>query len=168
MKLKFLKMGTNKQLKKNKAVRANIPFSKSHVIGILYSVEDKQKHEDVKEFIKKLEQEGKQVAVMTYLPNKKENYEFLFDFITLKDISFWGQVNSTSALKFSDTPFDFLYCFDMKLHPVIENLLARSKAHCRIGRFSEGDRPYFELMVDSVNNVKGLIDTAYKYSRQLK
>jgi hypothetical protein len=168
MKQKFLSLATGRQLKKNTAVRVNIPYQKARLMGVLFTVEDRQKHEEVKEFVKKLELDGKQVAVMSYLPNKKENYEFLFDFFTLKDISFFGQLQSAGALKFADMPFDFLYCCDLTIHPVIKNVLARSKAHCRVGRFTGENQPYFELMLDSVNQVKSLTDTMFKYTRQLK
>ena len=47
-------------------------------------------------------------------------------------------------------------------------LLATSKARCRIGRFSESENPFFEMMIEQNGTTKGLIDTMYKYTKQLR
>ena len=168
MKMSFLKMRTNSQLKKNKTVRGNIPYKQATTVGILFSVEDKRKHDDIKELIHKLEHDGKKVQVMSFLPNKKENYEFMFDFFTTKDISFFGQITSDHAMKFSETPFDYLFCIDAEPNPMILNLVARSKAKCRVGKYREEATPFFEFMIDNVGPIKGLMDGMYTYTTQLK
>jgi hypothetical protein len=167
MKLNFLKTRTANQLKKNKSVRKSTDYKKAETIGILFSVEDKKKHDEVKEFIQKLQQDGKKVQVLEFLPEKKENPEFMFDFFTIKDISFWGQIESAKTLKFSDTAFDYLFCLDIKLNPMISYVLARSKSKCRVGKYSENTENLFELMIDSNGNTKSLIDGMYKYTTQL-
>ena len=168
IKLNFLNLRTNMVLKYNKAHRENVSYKKAHEIGIIFTVEDKAKHETVKDLIKKLEQDGKHVEVIEFLPEKKDNYEFKFDFFTEKDLSFWGNITSHSALKFSDTPFDFLFYLDTTPNPLILHLLARSKAKCRVGRSWDNGRSYFEFMVESVANTKVMVETMYKYTSQLK
>lgn len=167
MKLNFLKTRTANQLQKNKSVRKSTDYKKAETIGILFSVEDKKKHDEVKEFIQKLQQDGKKVQVLEFLPEKKENPEFMFDFFTIKDISFWGQIESAKTLKFSDTAFDYLFCLDIKLNPMISYVLARSKSKCRVGKYSENAENLFEFMIDSNGNTKSLIDGMYKYTTQL-
>jgi hypothetical protein len=169
MKLSFLKIRTNSQLKKNKAVRSSLPYTQAKTVGVLFSVEDKKKHDEIKALIHKLEHDGKKVDVISFLPNKKENYEFMFDFFTMKEVTFFGQITSNHAIKFSETPFDYLFCLDAEPNPMILNLLARSKAKCRVGKFQEEATPFFELMIDNVDKqTKGLIDGIYKYTAQLK
>lgn len=167
MKLSFLKTRIANQLKKNKAVRGSTAYQKAETIGILFSVEDKKKHDEVKDFIHKLQQDGKKVQVLEFLPEKKENYEFMFDFFTLKDISFWGKIESAKTLKFSETAFDYLFCLDTRLNPMISYVLARSKSKCRVGKFSENDQALFEFMIDSNGSTKSLIDGMYTYTTQL-
>jgi hypothetical protein len=168
MRLNFLKIKTNGFLKKNKALRANLPYKKAQTIGIIFTVEDKQKHFEVKEFIKRLEQDGKQIQVLEYLPAKTDNYEFKFDFFSDKDISFWGNITNSTAIQFSESPFDFLYYIDLTPNPLILHLLARSQAKCRVGRnFNEG-QSYLELAIEAVANNQALIDGMYKYTMQLK
>lgn len=168
MKLTFLKWRTQSALRKNKSLRASTPYRKANLIGIIFSVEDRQKHDDVKEFIRQLEMEGKQVKVLEFLPKKKDNYEFLFDFFTIQDLSFLGQIKNTQAEKFCDTPFDYLFYIDQQPNPLILNMLARSRAHCRVGKHQEGNEPYFELMIAGNGTPKGLIDSMHKYTKQLR
>lgn len=168
MKLNFLNIRTNNQLKKNKSLRSSIPYKQALTVGVLFTVEDKKKHDDIKEFIHKLEHDGKKVQVLEYLPVKKDNYEFLFDFFTINDISFWGKIESEKTLKFSDTPFDYLFCMDTERNPMVLYLLARSKAKCRVGRFQDQEKSFFELMIDSTGGTKNLIDSIYKYTAKVK
>src|SRR6266850_1234344 len=167
LRMSFLKMRTSSALRRDSVRRASIPYKRVQSVGIIFSVEDKQKHDHVKEFIHHLEQDGKKVQVLEFLPKKKDNYEFLFDFFSDKDLSFWGQITSPMALKFSATPFDYLYYIDQEPNPMMLHLLALSKAHFRIGRFVEPDSAFFELMIEHKGTVKGLIDSMYKYTRQL-
>ena len=168
MKLSFLRYNTKSQLKKNKTLRSSTAFKKAMSAGILFTIEDRAKHDAVKDFVKKLELEGKSVTVLAFLPEKKENFEFLYNYFTLKDISFWGNLLSTDALQFSNTPFDFLYCLDEMPNAMVLNVLARSKARCRIGNYQEGDETYYELMIENKNGIKGLLESEMRYSRELR
>jgi len=161
-------MRTETALKKNKILRASKPYKKADSIGIIFSVEDKQKHLDVKEFIHQLEKDGKKVTVLEYLPLKKENYEFKFDFFTIEDLSFWGKLETPVTDKFIETPFDYLFYLDKESNPLVLNLLARSKAQCRVGRYNEDESQFYELMIEQNGTNKGLMETMYNYTSQLR
>jgi hypothetical protein len=168
MRLKLLKARTNWELKKNKASRSTVPYQQALNVGVVFTVEDKQKHESVKEFIKKLERDGKKVQVIEFLPEDRENYDFKFDFFSERDLSFWGKITAENALRFSEAPFDFLFYVDINPNPFILYLLARGKARCRVGRSWENARSYFEFMIESINSNQSLIEGIYKYTTQLK
>jgi hypothetical protein len=168
MKFSFLKYKTSLLLKKQKPERTSVPWKKANTAGIIFTVEDKQKHFAIKDFIKKLEQEGKHVQVLEYLPEKKENFEFKFDFFSDKDITFWGNINSPNALQFADAPFDFLFYLDLQPNEMIMNILARSHAKCRVGKYWEEGSSYLDFMVDSVNNTQALLEALHKYILHLK
>ncbi len=168
MKLTFLRWRTQSALRKNRSLRASTPYSRSNLVGIIFSVEDRQKHDDVKDFIRQLEQDGKQVRVLEFLPRKKDNYEFRFDFFTVQDLSFWGKINNDQADKFISTPFDYLFYIDEEPNPLVLNLLAQSRAHCRVGRHHDGVEPYFEFMIGGQGTIKGLMDSMYKYTKQMR
>lgn len=164
----FLRINTKRHLRRNKSARENVPYTQAKTVGIIFTVEDMRKHNLIKELIKKLEHDGKKASVVCHLPKDKQNYEFLFDFFTGKDVSFWGNNTSEAALKFSSTAFDYLLYLDTEPNPLILNLLAQSKAKCRIGKFWEEGRPYFELMIENMKGVNDLIDGIYKYTSLLR
>jgi hypothetical protein len=165
---KLLEMSTKSNLRRNKTSRSSLPYKQALTVGIIFTVEDKQKHSMIKELIKKLEQDGKKATVMCYLPHDKVNYEFLFDFFSNKDFSFWGRITSAKAIEFSEHAFDYLLYLDTEPNPLILNLLARSKAKCRVGKFWEEGQPFFEFMVKTTGDTKGLIDGIYRYTSTLR
>ncbi len=169
LKMTFLKLRTDAALKKKpKTIHASMPYREAVNIGIIFTVEDKEKHGSVKDFIHKLERDGKKVQVLEFLPEKKNNHEFKFDFFTIHDLSFWGNVTAANALKFTETPFDFLFYPDKESNPIILHLLARCKAHCRVGKFNEAESVFFELMIEHDGSNEGLMETMYNYTCQLR
>jgi hypothetical protein len=164
----LLKMRTDLLLRKKDVARASVPYEASRQMGVIFTVEDKAKHETVKEFIRKLEHDGKQVKVMEYLPPDKQNYEFKFDFFTENDISVWGNITSPGALKFVDIPFDYLFYLDAEPNLLLLHLLVRSKARCRVGRQWANGPTYFEFMVQSAPSIRELAETMHRYIVQLK
>ncbi len=161
-------MRTQAALKKNKTARASNPYKQISRIGIIFTVEDKSKHNAVKELIQQLERDGKKVQILEFLPEKKINHEFKFDFFTAKDISFWGELTASNALQFAETPFDYLFYIDKESNPLVLHLLARSKAHCRVGKFHEAESPYFEMMIEQNGTIEGLIESMYNYTSQMR
>jgi hypothetical protein len=165
---RFLEYRTRVLLKRNRTERATIPYKQASQIGIIWSVEDKVKHDTIKTLIKKFEQDGTQIQAIEFLPRNKDNYEFRFDFFSEENLSFWGEINSSGAMKFSNASFDYLFYLDASPNPLILNLLARSKAKCRVGRSWAAGYPYFELMIDSVSDINVMCETMYKYATQLR
>ena len=167
MKLKFLEYKTKSYLKSNTSLRTSLPYQQSKNIGIIFTVEDKRKHDEIKEFVRRLELEGKVVTVLSFLPKNKDNYEFLFDFFTDKELNFWGSITSGTATRFADTAFDFLFYVDVIPNPFILNIIARSKARCRVGRYFDQGEPYFEFMIQIHEDTKSLIDGIHRYTSKL-
>jgi hypothetical protein len=168
MKLNLLKYRTKLYLKKNRSRRSSLPYGSAKTAGIIFTVEDKQKHFAVKDFIKRLEGDGKHTQVLEFLPDHAENFEFKFDFFMAKDISFLGALQSENAIQFSEAPFDFLFYLDLTPNPMILHLLARSNAKCRVGGFWEDGDKYLDLMVNAVPNTPALLDALYKYVREIR
>jgi len=164
----LLKMRTERLLRHADSGHSSVSYHEARRIGVLFTVEDKAKHEAVKEFIRKFEHDGKQVSVMEYLPPDKQNFEFKFDFFTENDISIWGKITSAGALKFAETPFDYLFYLDTEPNPLMEHLLVTSKAKCRVGRQWDNGTSYFEFMVQAAPQVKELTETMHRYIIQLK
>lgn len=164
----FLRWRTNNARKKNKSIRASLPYPQAIRIGVLFTVEDKAKHDEVKRLVRLLETEGKKVQVLEYLPRKKENYDFLFDFFTIDELSFWGSLQSDKALHFADTTFDYLFNLDTEPNDLVDYLMARSKAYCRVGAYRENHTVDFELMIGKNGTRLSLADNMHHYVAQLR
>lgn len=165
---RFLQWSTHKALKRNSYPRASIPFSQAVRLGVLFTVEDKEKHDRVKNFVRQLEHQGKQVTVLEYLPEKRENYEFLYDFFSIQDLGFWGSLHSDKANEFMRQPFDYLFCLDTQPHHLIRHILAKSRAHCRVGNYSQEGTEYFEFMIASQNQLARLVDGMLQYTAGIR
>jgi len=168
MKFKFLRRKTQSYLRTNKTLRHSEAYQKAVSIGVIFTVEDRPKHDQIKNLIRKLEHDGKKVKALAYLPPNQENYEFLFDFFTYREISFWGKITANSALEFADTAFDFLLYLDATPNELILNLVAKSNAKCRIGKFWKEGEAFFEMMIESEGNSKVFIDQLYQYTTALR
>ncbi len=166
---KFLSLSTKLFLKKNKVSRTTTGYRMAKNIGIVFTVEGLDKHKAIKAFVKELENEGKNVEVMSYLGKGKDNYEFLFNFISYSDINIWGKIKNEDALKFSEKKFDYLFNIDHIRNRIIENILARSKAKCRIGVYVENNDAFYELMVNSKDNdnPRELIQIMHHYAKKI-
>ena len=111
--------------------RTNIPYYESQKVGLIFSVEDMEKHEAIKHLVHMLEQDKKQVTVLSYLPKGKENYEFKFDFFSETSFTLSGNVKSENILNFINTKFDYIFhidprCENMAGHKQLRLLLQRN------------------------------------------
>jgi len=162
---KFLNIRTRSWIRKNDTQRGTVSYINSKSIGIIFSMDDKKKHDAIKKFVKTLEEDGKEVEVLGYLGKKKENHEFLFDFFTSKDINFWGNYTSDEVTNFARKQFDYLFHIDLKPEVLIHGILALSKAKCRVGKYSEGNDKLYEMMVDvKSNDYDSIIHEMYRYT----
>lgn len=168
MKHTFLQWRTHSALKKSKAIRGSVPFTAAAKIGILFTVEGREKHEAVKRLVMQLTNEGKQVQVLEFLPKKQENPEFMYDYFTVQNLNFWGKIVSAEADHFAATPFDYLFNLDTAPNLLIDNVLACSKAKCRVGKFREEATPFFELMIETNGTLDGLIENMVAYAKKFK
>jgi hypothetical protein len=166
---KLLSFKTNKYLKKNNIGRETIRFDQAKKIGILFSVEDRSKHDVVVNFVNRLKEEGKDVSVLCFRGKNKENYDFKFDFFSSENLSFWGKMKSQEVDKFTSEEFDFLYCLDIKTNVLTDYILAKSRSRCRVGIYNEHHTPFLELMikVDEFRNMEKITDQLLHYTKEL-
>lgn len=164
---KLLAYKTRSIAKKSTVARGSMSYQSAETIGILFSIDDKTKHETIKQLVHQLENDNKKVEVLAFLPKKKDNHEFLFEYFTAKDVSFWGNIDADNVNKFASKPFDYLFYLDIDSNPFIRNILASSKAKCRVGKFHPENEPYCEMMIETSNNIKSLANEMYKYTKIL-
>ncbi len=132
----------------SRVVRTNVGFQHAQCVGILYSADNPQKHKVVSHLARKLKQMGKKVTGLCYTTAPIQEVANTFSTITHRDIQLWGAITHHKAQTFIDTSFDYLFQVDMVGHAVIDYLLARSKAKCRVGYYDTARTSLFEIMVD--------------------
>ncbi len=147
--------------------RGPVNYQQASWIGILYSVENRSKHDAVTDFVERLREEGKKVEIMTFLGKDKDNYDFKYDFFSAAHISLFGKIKSQGVEDFVNRKFDLLFYLDYEQNPYLEPLLVLSQARCRIGRLGkETKNELFELMIKTEKgSITNLIEQLHHYSR---
>ncbi|MCG8319216.1 MAG: hypothetical protein MI921_06915 [Cytophagales bacterium] len=162
---KLLTRNTKRVIKKGKVKRHSVSYEQAESIGILFTVIDRPKHTLIKKFIKLLEKDKKQVDVLCWLGEGKENYDFIFDYFTTRDFSLFGGIVSRSISQFVEKKFDYLIVLDIESNIFTDNILAKSNAKCRVGKYYDDKNPFYELMIkiNKDNSIEELIDQVYHY-----
>lgn len=170
----FLDFKNKKYKGENAPLRTNINYNQAKSVGILFTTENLESIEALSNFIKHLQQDGKQVKALTYqnTKNKESNLKsvnFNHHVVTEKDISLLGEVKSFLVDDFVKAEFDYLFCVTLKPLEVFEDILLKSRAKCRVGKFIE-DANNLELMI-KLNDNEGtdvLIQQMYYYVKTIK
>lgn len=160
---------TKKLALKKSRRNCSISYSDAEKVGIIFTVDDLEKHELVKSFIRKLKKDEKEIEVLCYLPKGKENYEFIFNYFTEKDVTFFGKFNNKDVIRFAARSFDFLFCLDCNPNNMVESVLALSKSNCRIGSYHPDKDRFYELMIQPKDrSTESLINDIYRYTKLLR
>ncbi|TDG94778.1 DUF6913 domain-containing protein [Cardinium endosymbiont of Culicoides punctatus] len=137
-------------LSKNLVVeRRNVGLKEAVTIGVLYSYEEPTKHESVQRFIRNLKSLDKKISILCYTTPKDhvhQNSNLLYSF-GHEAISTFGKVESDQVKKFIDTPFDYLFHIDLNTNPILDYIIAKNAAKCRVGHFDASRKNLFEVMV---------------------
>lgn len=144
----LLPLRTRLALKLNNAIRVSESYLGCKKIGVLYTYESKKDLKLANALMDKLEREGKEVTVVAFIPELNKQEEYGFPHFGVNDMNVLGDWNKSEVVDFCKEPFDYLLHLDMNTNKVVENILARSKSKCRVGRFEEGKSEFYELMID--------------------
>jgi hypothetical protein len=121
-------------------------------IGILYTLNDVPDYERVSEFVSKLQGDHKEVKALGFVKNKNLIQRFLpklsYDFFSKRDLTWFYKPIHTQVKDFIEKEFDLL--IDLSLHDSfpLKYISGLSKAMCRVGKFSEENTEYYDLMID--------------------
>nr|WP_221409070.1 hypothetical protein [Reichenbachiella versicolor] len=156
-------------MKKKKPDRVSPSYQQAKRIGIVFSFENESFHEEVLNLVERIMNDGKSVETLTFIPKKQKNEEYDRPFFTDQDFSTKGKWKSENVMSFKATDFDYLISADLEINKFIRNILASSKAKCRVGHHAEEDEAYFELMINySGRNTKEYLNQVYHYLTQMK
>lgn len=144
----LLKLKTALALKKNDAIRVSDAYREASKIGLLSTYDETRPKEAIEEFIQKLEADQKLVSTMTFIPVAAKIPDPEYAFFNEKDLNSKGNWRKEEVGRFKEEPFDFLISLDWNQNRYSQNILAGSRAKCRVGRYEEGKDQYFEMMIN--------------------
>ncbi|WP_027000379.1 DUF6913 domain-containing protein [Eisenibacter elegans] len=159
------------------AERSNVKRYTQHYnevknIGILFNIRDMSKYQSLNDLVDQLKRDGKRISLMTYMDldvMHSNPYNFQFDWFTKKHISVTGQIKSHQVDNFVEQGFDYLYCIYLEPFLPFDNILARSKAKCRVGKYFEGQENHLELMInlEEEGSIDRLIDEMFTLTKKM-
>jgi len=147
IKEKIFSLYTKRLIKTHRVVRTSVGFQQAQNLGILYRADSPQKTEVIRYWATQLNKMGKQVAGLCYTTSSIKSNHLDFPTISYHDIQLWGTITHPQAQAFVNTSFDYLYQVDLVGHPVLDYLLAKCRAKCRVGYYDPLRTTLFEIMV---------------------
>ncbi len=149
---KIIVYHTKNALKQNNTQRANTNYREAGNIGLVHTFSSQDDLQEVYNFYDQLESEGKKVHVLVLKDKKQDINVPEFTLINFQDISNLGKWTNDSVHVFSDKSFDYLFHIDLNSNQYADNILANSKAKCRVGNYSDSKGSFYELMIKPENN----------------
>jgi len=158
-----LKYRTRKASKKRQEPSQG-PISKNKKVGIITSNEI-YKSPDFKSFVSTLATKGMDTDILVFNDEKKV-IDKLTPHYTKNDYTWTGKIKSPFVNKFVKTPFDFLFSVNTSSILHIENILALSKAKCRVGTttLEANDHLDFIIKVKENNSINKLTNSMLNYT----
>ena len=85
------------------------------------------------------------------------------------EVSIFGKLQNEEAEKLLGQTYDYVIHADLECNIYTDLLIAKSKAHCRIGRYFDNHDNFYDLMVKikEGESLKFLIDQLYFYTKAL-
>ncbi len=121
-------------------------------IGILYTLDEVLDYERVSAFVRQLQGNHKEVKALGFVKNKNLIQRFLpkisYDFFSKRDLTWFYKPIHTQVKDFIEKEFDLL--IDLSLHDSfpLKYIAGLSKALLRVGKFSEENTDYYDLLID--------------------
>jgi hypothetical protein len=100
-----------------------------------------------------MEISGKKVKILCYSRVDLKVIPVLINYFSDSDFYYFGNIKSNKLNSFINLPFDFLYHLDTTQNIYIENVMAKSKARCRVSRADHTKKDLYDFMIQTKGNV---------------
>lgn len=149
-------------------------LSNARTIALLFDASSKSEFDFVRNYIKKLKDDGKKVQALGFY-NQKEtpvmmNSKLEYDFFTLKDINWYYKPTSKAVVNYMNEPFDILINLCTKSVLPLLYVTAISKARFKVGVHRDKHIKYYDLLVHHRNekDMTGFIHNIEKYLQNIR
>jgi len=154
VKLFFLNRAIRKALRlRNRKVQIfNLDQAKS--IGVVYDASTENDYSRAAGLIRHLNAQGKTVKSIGLVKHKERPHylptKLSYDFITLKEINWYGKPNGQFVNDFIDYPFDILINLDLPLNDSLRYVIHLSNAKFKIGLYNEDYKDIYDFMLEGI------------------
>jgi hypothetical protein len=149
-------------------------LSNANTVALLFDASSKSEFDFVRNYIKKLKDEGKKIQALGFY-NQKEtpvmmNSKLEYDFFTLKDINWHYKPTSKAVSIYMDEPFDILINLCTKTVLPLLHVAAISKAKFKVGMHRDKHIKYYDLLVHhrNENDMNGFIHNIENYLQNIR
>jgi hypothetical protein len=149
----FKKLGLKyrtRRASKKRADQIDYLSKSSKKVGVVTSNEI-YKSSDFKVFIKSLTSKGMDTDILVF-NDTNQSPESQNIQCSKQDYNWSGKIKSPVVNNFIKTPFDFLFSVNTSSILHIENILALSKAKCRIGATTQEENKYLDFIIKVKEN----------------
>lgn len=140
-------------------------------VGIIYFAADEATHDQVRNYVKQIKQELgiTRIMALAYCDEKVLPYylhaKLNFDVFSVKDLNWYRIPHGNVVHNFIAEEYDILIDLTVRDMLPLQYVLAHSKARFKVGRQSETNKHFLDMMIDSAGSTSlaQLISNLNKY-----
>ncbi len=151
-----------------------ISLERAHSIGILYEATKEESYELVKEFVRQLRADHKDVLALGFINDKdlptNRFVKLGLDFFTKKTLNWKLKPSGPIVENFINTKYDILICLNINRIIPLKYIASESKALFKIGRYDELSTNLYDMMlsVDDTTNLDDYLKETRHYLNKIK
>lgn len=162
------------QVKKLKHKREVVGFDDAKKIGLLYDATDDYNYEVVKQYVKSIRSQQKDILALGYVDKKvlpaNQFAQYGLDFFTRKNLNWQMIPDNPIVTNFINEKFDILINLNNNKCFPLRYIAAVSNARFRVGRFDKKNMICYDMMIHLKGEpgIKNMIEETENYLRQIK
>ncbi len=154
------------------SAKKTLNYNDAEHIGILFFTRNENMHRFINRFHEKIKADKKNFTALTLDDDVRQNrYLFEYSFFKMKEVGFFGKIKSEYVEQFVHQEFDYLFCVTIE-HDIdaFDQILARSKAKCRVGNYREDKSHLYELMIrlNPNDDIDKLIEAMFSRTQAIR
>lgn len=143
-----------------------VPYDQTQSFALLYCYENTAKEEALNNWLELLKADQKDVHVLCIQGNKDLPLS-LHPTLTLADMTALGNIKNEVLDQFLERSYDYFIHLDFDVNEVIEMIIRKTKAKCKIGFYSELHQKKYDLMI-GMNKSAGMVNFVTQITKYLK
>ncbi len=150
-------LGMRRLLRETMPDRRPVARNLAHCVkvGIVYFAEDEKAHMDVRNYVKKMKDELglHKIQCLGYFDGKELPFhlhaKLNFDAFCQKDLNWYRIPGGNTVNNFIAEEHDVLIDLTMDDHLPLQYIVAKSRARFKVGRFTEANKRFLDMMIDT-------------------